>query len=99
MDDPEDEQDLIGIEHVVHHAVVADPQPVEGAAGAMHRLHGLPLDSADPCSVLRQFLERARQTSGNLGSELPERLRGAGAKLDAVRVQVSSERLTVRPLA
>lgn len=99
MDDPEDEQDLIGIEHVVHHAVVADSQPVEGVAGAMHGLHDLPLDSADPCSVLRQFLERARQTSAGLGSELPERLRCGGAELDAVRVQVSSERLTVRPSA
>ena len=99
MGDPEDEQDLIGTEHVVHHAVVADPQPVEGVAGAMHRFHGLPLDPADLRRVPCQFLERARQTSANLGSELPERLRCGGAELDAIRVQVSSDMLTVRPWA
>ena len=59
MDDPEDEQYLIGIEHVVHDAVVADPQPVEGFAGAVHRFHGLPLDPADLRRVPCQFLERA----------------------------------------
>lgn len=38
MDDPEDEQDSIRIEHVVDDAVIADPQPVEGVACAVHRV-------------------------------------------------------------
>ena len=95
MNDSEDEDDAVLVENVVHGAVVADPQPVEGIAGAAHRLHGLPLDSANLGSVPRELLERPNHPSANVGFELPERLLRRGAELDAVRVQVRSDRLTV----
>lgn len=92
MDNTQDEHDLILLEDVVHDAVVADPQPVEGVAGAMHRLHSLPLDAADLRHVRCELLQRPSHTSPNVGLELPEGLRGGRAELDAIRVQFRSSR-------
>lgn len=97
MDDAEDQDDSIGFEHVVHDAVVTHAQAVEGVGGAVQRLHRLALDSADPSRVPRKLLERANESRTNLWRELLERVRRGGAELDAIRVQVSSDRLTVRP--
>lgn len=95
MDDAEDQNDSISFEHVVHDAVVADAEAVEGVGGAMQRLHGLALDPAHASRVPRQLLERTDESRTNLRRELMERLRRGGAELDAIRVQVRSDRLTV----
>lgn len=99
MDDPEDEDDSIGIEHVVRDPVVADAQPVERVSLAVDRLDELALDPARARRVARRLLERANKSSAKLRRELLERLRCGRAELDAKRVQVSSVRLTVRPSA
>lgn len=99
MNDPEDEDDAVLDEDVVHDAVVTDAQPVKGIPGAVQRLHGLALDPADLCRVPRELLERPSDPGANLGFELPEGLLGCGSELDPIRVQVRSDRLTVRPWA
>lgn len=99
MNDAEHEDDAVPVEKVVHDPVVADPQPVEGIVHAANRLYGLPFDASDLRRVTRKLLERPSDPSANLGVELPERLLRRGAELDAIRVQVRSDRVTVRPSA
>ena len=99
MHDAEDEDDAGLVDDVVHDAVVADPQPVEGIAGTMHGLHGLAFDSADLRRTARELLERQSDPSTNAGFSLPEGLCRRGTELDAICVQVRSDRATVRPSA
>ena len=45
------------VEDVVHHAEVADSQPVEGVVGATDRLHRLAGDASGSADVTRESLE------------------------------------------
>ena len=99
MHDAQDEDDAVLLDDVVHDAVVADPKPVEGIPGAVHGLHGLAFDAADLRRTAGELLERPGDPSTNLGFGLAEGLRRRGAELDAVGVQVRSDRATVRPWA
>jgi hypothetical protein len=46
VDDAEDEEDAVGGDEVVHDAVVADAEPVEGVCLSSDRLHSLAADAA-----------------------------------------------------
>ena len=46
MDDAEDEEDAVLVDRVVHDAVVADAEPVEGVSLSADRFHPLAADAA-----------------------------------------------------
>ena len=46
MDDPEHEENPVFLDEVVHDAVVADAEPVEGVCPSSDRLHLLPANTA-----------------------------------------------------
>ena len=57
IDDAEHQDRAVVVDDVVHHAVVADTQPVEGVVGATDGLDRPPRDSARAGHVLRESLE------------------------------------------
>lgn len=84
MDDPKDENDAVVVEDVIHHAVVADSQPVEGVAHTLDRLDSLPADAARTRCTDGELLESLPDPVLLLGDEL---LEGSGRRrrqLDAV---------------
>ncbi len=90
---------MVGVDDVVHHAVVADAQPVEGIVSAMDGLHGLAGDASGTDDVMRESLERSADAiavSVTKLLELPDR---RPRELDLVGGQSRSSSLTVRCLA
>ncbi len=57
MDDAQDQYDAIGVEHVVHDAVVTNPQSMEGVGGPVQRLDGLSFDPVWLGHVTRQLFK------------------------------------------
>jgi len=70
MDDPKDQHDPVLVEHVVHDAVVAHAQPVEGVAHALDRLDPLSCDPTAGRHVDREPLERTTDAGTHLRGEL-----------------------------
>jgi hypothetical protein len=57
IDDAEHQQHVVVVNDVVHHAVVADPQAMEGVVGATDGLDRLPRDATWAGHVMRESLE------------------------------------------
>jgi len=99
VDDAENEQNPIFLDHVVHDSVVADAEPMEGVGDATDRLDGLAPDSPRSGGVIRELLECGLNPCPRLWRELLQRTLDGGGELDLVRFQSRSFRLVVRPLA
>ena len=99
MDDAENEQNPIFLDHVVHDAVVADAEPMEGVGDTLDSLDGLATDPPWFRGVIRELLDCGSNPCPSLWRELLQRTRGGGGELDLIRFQSRSFRLVVRPLA
>ena len=99
IDDAEHQDNVVSVDDVVHHAVVADAQPVEGVVGPADGLDGLARDTSGAGDVMRKSLEGA---SDAITISVTELLELPGRRLrepDVVGGQSMSSRPTVRPLA
>ncbi len=66
MDDAKHEHHLVLVDHVIHHAVVANTEPMERVTDALDRLDRFALDPARSRSILRQPFERLGDPFANL---------------------------------
>ena len=57
MDDPEDEDHPILLDHVVHDPIFTNPQSVERVARPLDRLDGLARDASRSSSICSESLE------------------------------------------
>lgn len=99
MHDAEDQDHAVFVDGVVHDAIVADAESVEGIADSLDRLDRLAADPARLGGVASQLLERFLDPRANLGRQLVERSDGRRRQLDAIRGQTSSFSVVVRPSA
>ena len=95
MHDPEDEHHALALDHVVHHPVVANPEPVEGVRRPLDRLHGLAADPPRRRGILRELLERARDPRSGRRVQLLECPERGRRELDVVGTQLTSSSLVV----
>jgi hypothetical protein len=99
VDDPEDEQDAIRGDDVMHDPVVADAESMEFVFDAPQRLDALPVDVPTPGSTRRQPFQRTSEAGSDVWWELLERPRRSRSQRDWKRCQASSARSTVLPAA
>jgi hypothetical protein len=62
----------VGIDHVIHHTVVAHPESVERVACATDDLHSLAADATFLRCLTRQLVESAPEPVAGLKWQLPE---------------------------
>lgn len=99
IDDAEYQDHVVCFDDVVHHAVLAASQPVEGVVGAADGLDRLAGDASGAGDVMRESLECSADAITVSVTELLE-LPGRRARdLDSVGGQSRSSSLTVRRLA
>ncbi len=84
MDDAEDEEDAVVGDEVVHDAVVADAQSVEGVRVAADRLYLLAADAAGSCCGLGELFEASADPLPQRRRQLLEVARGGGREPDLV---------------
>ena len=99
MHDAEHQDNSVLLEHVVHHAVVADTKPVERVAHTLDRLDGLPFDATVARDAGSKLLQSATDPGLDILGQLLEGACRRRGDLDAVRGQARSFRLVVRPFA
>ena len=99
VNDPEDEDHPIVHQHVVHHAVVTDPEPVERVRDPLDRLDRLAADPTRRGDLGRELLERSPDPGSLLRGKLLESADGSRREFDRERRQSSAPRLVVLPLA
>ena len=99
MNDAENQDHAILLDHVIHDAVFAHPEAVERIARPLDRLNGLPADPPLPHRLDRQLLQRTADPFPESSRELLESADRRRRELDLVRRQSSSFRLVVRLLA
>ena len=99
MHDAEYQHDLLVVQDVVHDPIVTYPQAMEGVAGAVDRLDGLPPDAARFRRVRGQLLECRPDPRLEIRIELLEGANGDRRQLDVVGGQSRSSRLVDRPPA
>lgn len=99
MHDSENEDDVVLLDDVVHHAIIAYAKSVERIADPADGFDGLAADASLACSVTRQFLERVPDPCPDFDRQLVEGSGRRWRQFDAVRRQLKSARLVVRPLA
>lgn len=80
MHDPEDEDHVVGLDHVVHLAVVAHTKTVERVAHSLDGLDGLPLDSTLFGGVASKLLESTSKPCLDILRKLPERSDWTGSR-------------------
>lgn len=90
---------MVCVDDVVHHAVVADAQPVEGVVDAVDGLDGLACDTPGTGDVTRESPECSADALAVSIAELLELAGRRPRELDLVGGQSSSSSLTVRPFA
>jgi len=72
MHDPEDEQNAILDDNVVHHPIVADPEAMERVVYAPDRLDRLPCNPTGPGCAEGELLERPPDAAACSRLELPK---------------------------
>ena len=97
MHDPEDENDAIFVDHVVHDSVVTNPEAVERIRDTPDGLHLLAPDTLAGRRLLREPFERFAQPGADIIGQLPEGLCGRWCKLDLISRQRRSRSRVVRP--
>ncbi len=75
MDDAKHEQHPLVVDHVVHNAIVADPESMEGVSHAANCLDRLAWYALWACDIAGQAMERLLDSLLNIGRQLLERLR------------------------
>ena len=76
VDDPQHEEHVISRNDVVHHAIVADAEPMKRIRCAPNRSHALPADSSDSGCISRELVEARYDSGPNRAGKLLERARG-----------------------
>jgi len=99
VDDAEDQDNVVAINQVIHHAVVTDPQPMEGVRRAADGLGRFGAPRVRSGSGPRKLEQRAAQSVADVAWQPFERPSGRGRELDAVRPQPSCSRELVLPRA
>jgi len=97
--DAEHQDHMVSVDDVVHHAIVADAQPVEGVVSPADRFDGLAGDASGPGDVSREPLKGSTDTIAISATELPELPHRRLREPDLVGSQSISSRLTVRRFA
>ena len=90
---------MVCVEDVVHHAVVADAQPMEDVVSATDGLHGLAWDASGLADITREALESGADAITVGVTELLELPSRRPREPDLVGGQSRSSSPTVRPLA
>jgi hypothetical protein len=96
--DPEDEDDLVLIDDVVHDAMIADSQSVEGVARSLDGLDGLATESPGRGDIECELDQCVADPRSRLGREVLERPAGRGREFDLVGAQSRSPKLIDRPM-
>ena len=99
MDDPEDEDHPILLDHVVHDPIFTHPQSVERVTRPLDRLDRFARDASRSGTICSKLLEGSGYPLLEIGRELLEGTDRAGRKFDLVRTQRTSFRPVVRALA
>jgi hypothetical protein len=90
---------VVGVDDVVHHAVVADAHPMEGVVGTTDGLHGLACDASGAGDAMRESLKCSADAITISVTELLELPGRRPREPDLVSGQSRSSSLTVRRLA
>jgi hypothetical protein len=99
MHDAQHQDHAVFVDRVVHDAIVADAEPMEGIARSLDRLDRLAASPTRLGGVTSELLERFLDPRPQLRRQLLERPDGRRRQLDAVRGQTSSFRVVVQPSA
>ena len=99
MHDAENQDPSVLVDHVVHHAMVADAKSVERVARATDGFDRIAADATLPACATRQLLQGLPEPVAGLDWQFLERLRRRRREPDAVGGQTRSLRFTVRPFA
>lgn len=67
MNDPEDEDDRILAEDVIHHAVIPDAESMKRVCESLDRLDSFATDSAGSRRVVGELLESLRNPDADVG--------------------------------
>jgi len=97
--DAEYHDHVIGVDDVVHHAMVSEAHPMEGVIGPTDGLDGLAGDASGVGDVARESLEGSTDTFAVSVSKLLELPHRRLRESDLVGGQSRSSSLTVRRLA
>src|SRR5436309_10640674 len=97
MDDREDENDAIFVDHVVHDSVVTNPEAVERIRDTPDGLHLLATDTLAGRRLLREPFERLAKPGAHVLGQLPEDPRSRRRQLDLIWGQRRSRSRVVRP--
>lgn len=96
MHDPEDENDAIFVDHVVHDSVVTDPEAVERIRDTSDGLHLLAADTLASRRLFREPFERLAKLEEGIGGQLPEGPGSRRRQLDLIGCQRRSRSRVVR---
>lgn len=99
MHDAEHKHHSILLDHVVHHSMIANAQPVERVARSLDGLHRLTADASRRGHIESQLLQCSGDPLLGGGGQLLEDPDGRWCELDIERAQRTSFRLVVRPFA
>jgi hypothetical protein len=97
--DAEHQDHPVFVDGVVHQPIIADTKTTEDVPHATDGLYRFTANATLAGDVAGQLLERSTRSVSNLGRQLLECSGCRWCQLDAIRVQASSDRLVVRPLA
>jgi phage FluMu protein gp41 len=97
MHDPEDENDAIFVDHVIHDSVLTNPEAVERIRDTPDGLHLLATDTLAGRRLLREPLERLAKPGAHIIGQLPEGPGSRRCQLDLIGRQRRSRSRVVRP--
>jgi len=97
MHDPDDENDAVFVDHVVHDAVVTNPEAVERIRDTSDGLHLLATDTLAGGRLLREPFERIAKPGAGIIGQLPEGPDSRRCQLDLIGRQRRSRSRVVRP--
>lgn len=97
--DAKHQDHAVGIDHVIHHTIVAHPETVERVACATNGLHSLAADATLLRCLTRQLVQSAPEPVAGLEWQLPECSGRRRREPDLIGGQTRSLRPTVRPFA
>lgn len=97
MHDAEDENDAVFVDHVVHDAVVTNPEAMERVRDTPDGLHLLATDTPAGRRLLREPFERLAKPGADIIGQLPEGPGSRRRQLDLIGRQRRSLSRVARP--